>query len=108
MNRSRRDFLRRAFTATALLGAGHIASAQSTEHKHQGQGQDPLLGVDSAQQDQGSPGQDEAEQGGVLQQRTYQDEGIAPGAVGGPQRVDHVVQVQHMLLSSRRAHHPLH
>src|SRR5947207_12641059 len=37
MNRSRRDFLRRAFTATALLGAGHIASAQSTEHKHQGQ-----------------------------------------------------------------------
>ena len=37
MNRSRRDFLRRAFTATALLGAGHIASAQSAEHKHQGQ-----------------------------------------------------------------------
>ena len=37
MNRSRRDFLRGAFTATALLGAGHIASAQSTEHKHQGQ-----------------------------------------------------------------------
>src|SRR2546427_48621 len=37
MDRSRRNFLRGAFTATALLGAGHIASAQSTEHKHQGQ-----------------------------------------------------------------------
>src|SRR5438094_6275431 len=37
MNRSRRDFLRGAFTATSLLGAGHIASAQSAEHKHQGQ-----------------------------------------------------------------------
>jgi FtsP/CotA-like multicopper oxidase with cupredoxin domain len=36
MNKSRRDFLRGAFTATALLGAAGIAKAQSNESSHLG------------------------------------------------------------------------